>query len=79
MGIKKVAKTHTSSRKKTSAASSTMQGTKRVAAKAPKRAGKSASKRKLTEDEWRKLQKLTLKMCQMVYEDYQQGKFHRLF
>jgi hypothetical protein len=26
----------------------------------------------------RKLQEMTLKMFQMVYDDYQQGKFHRI-
>ena len=62
-------KTHTSSRNK-----------KRTAAKVSKSIGKSASKRKAAEtDRWKEIEKLTLKMFDMVYEDYQQGKFRRLF
>jgi hypothetical protein len=79
MAIKKAAKTHTSSRKKASASASTKGRTKKVSAKPSDRTGKSASKRKLTKAEWRKLQELNLKVLQTVYDDYQQGKFRLLF
>jgi len=79
MATKKATKTHTSSRKKASATSSTKRRTKKASAKPSKRTGKSASKRKLSDAEWRKLQKLTLKMFQTVYDDYQEGKFRPLF
>jgi hypothetical protein len=78
MPIKKAAKSHTSSRKKASASSSTKRRTKKTSAKTSKRGGKSGSKRKLSASEWRKLQELTLKAFQTVYDDYQEGKFRRL-
>jgi len=82
MPIKKVTKSHTSSRKKASASPPTKQrtkkATKKASAKTSKASGKSSSKRKLSEAEWRKLRERTLKMFQMVYDDYQQGKFHRI-
>jgi len=79
MPIKKIAKTHTSSRKRASASSSTKRRTKKASTKASKRAAKSEFEPNISEAEWLKLRKLTLKMCQMIYEDYQQGKFERLF
>lgn len=80
MPIKKTAKTHTSSRKKASASSSSKRRTKEASAKTAEKAGKSVSKRKkLSEAEWLKLRKRTLKMFQMVYDDYQRGDFHRIF
>jgi len=78
MATKKSRKTHTSSRKPV-ASSSTKRQTKKAPAKSSKRTAKSASKRKLTEAEWLKLRKLTLKMFQTVYDDYQAGKFRPLF
>jgi len=70
--------------KKASATSSTR--TKKAAAKRSsaaaksKVAGKSKKVKKKTERAaWlKKRDELTLKMFQMVYEDYQQGKFHRI-
>ena len=51
-----------------------------AAAKASKSAARSkAARKKAKELEDRKeLMERTLKMFQMVYEDYQQGKFHRI-
>lgn len=78
MPTKKATKTHTSSRKKAAATSATKGRTKKAPAKASKRTAKSPSKRKLSKAEWRELQELTLKMFQTVYDDYQEGKFHRI-
>jgi len=83
MPIKKVAKTHTSSRKKASASSPTKRRTKKVSAKASKRATKLRLTKKKAEElarekRLKKLMELTLKAFQMVYEDNQRGEFHRL-
>lgn len=82
MPIKKVAKTHTSSRKKASASSTTKRGTKKASAKASKRAAKPKLTKKQTEElarekRLKKLMKLTLKVFQMAYEANQRGEFHR--
>jgi hypothetical protein len=74
MPIKKQ-NSHTSIRKKASAPRA-----KKAAAKATKPATKpSAAKKKAEQLKRRKkLEELTLKMFQTVYDDYQQGKFHRI-
>jgi len=82
MPIEKVTKTHTSSRKKASATSSTKGRAKEIAAKASKRAAKSKLTKRQAEElarekRLKKLMKLTLKAFQMVYEDNQRGEFHR--
>jgi hypothetical protein len=80
MPIKKPAKTHTSSRKKASASSTPNRGTKKASAKTAKKTRNSSSaKKELSEAEWLKLRKRTLKMFQMIYDDYQRGEFHRIF
>jgi hypothetical protein len=80
MPIKKVAKTHTSSRKKASASSATK---RRTLAKASKQAAKPKLTKKQAEElarekRLKRLMKLTLKAFQMAYEDNQRGEFHRL-
>jgi len=79
MTIKKQ-KPHASVRKKASASPTTSPRAKKPAAKATKPATKlSAAKKKAAQLKQRKrLRELTLKMFQEVYEDYQQGKFHRI-
>jgi hypothetical protein len=68
MTIKKQSNTHTSARSK-----------KKTAAKASKSISKSASNRNTADTEQQKrLEKLTLKVFQTVYDDYQQGKFRRI-
>jgi hypothetical protein len=80
MPTKKQTKTHTSTRKKASALSATSSRSKKAASKASKSAGKSKSARKkLSERERRKLEELTLKMFQMTYDAYQQGKLNLIF
>jgi hypothetical protein len=79
MPIKKIAKSHTSTRKKASKSAALSRQTKKAASKAPNSAAKSKASKKndqLARDKRR--EELTLKMFQMVYEDYQQGKFHRI-
>jgi hypothetical protein len=70
---------HTSTRKKASASQSTSRA-KKAASKASKADQRlSAAKVKNKELQRRKkLEEQTLKMFQMVYDDYQQGKFHRI-
>ena len=70
---------HASTRKKASASLSTSRA-KKTATKASKAATKSSAAKKKNEQLKRrkKLEELTLKMFQMVYDDYQQGKFHRI-
>jgi hypothetical protein len=58
-------KTHTSSKRKKSS--------KKVSSSVGK------SKRKSKAEDERKLAELTIKMFQTVYDDYQEGKFHRIF
>jgi hypothetical protein len=53
-------------------------GKKKSAAKASKTGNKRRSKRKRFDDDLRELHEMTLKMFQMVYDDYQSGKFHRI-
>jgi hypothetical protein len=73
MPIKKQ-NSHSSVREKTSPR------TKKAASKASKTAAKSSAAKKKAEQlkQRKKLEELTLKMFQEVYEDYQQGKFHRI-
>jgi len=68
MTTKKTSKTHTSTRSK-----------KKSSTKASKARSKRGSKRKSAADDLRELQEMTLKMAQMVYDDYQQGKMRLLF
>jgi hypothetical protein len=79
MSIKKQ-KPHSSVRKKASASPSTSRRAKKTASKATKPAAKSSAAKKKAEQSKRRkrLRELTLKMFQEVYEDYQQGKFHRI-
>jgi hypothetical protein len=51
-----------------------------AAAKATKSGARSKAAKNRAKDleERKELMELTLKMFQMVYEDYQQGKFHRI-
>ena len=81
MQLKKI-KSHTSNQKKTSATSSTQRGTKKATLKAAKLTGKSKTVKKKDEAarlrREKKLEELTLKMFRQVYDDYQQGKFHRI-
>jgi len=71
---------HTSTRKKASASRSSSPRAKKAASKATKPAAKSSAAKKKAEQLKRRkrLSELTLKMFQEVYEDYQQGKFHRI-
>jgi hypothetical protein len=70
---------HTSARKKASASPSTSPRAKKAAAKASKRIGKSKASKTKERPAWlKKRDELTLKMFQEIYEDYQQGKFHRI-
>ena len=77
MTTKKNLKTHTSTRKKSSTPSSTSSRTRTKASKITANS-KAAKKREKELADRKKLAELTLKMFQMVYEDYQQGKFHRI-
>jgi len=70
---------HTSDRKKASASPSTSRHAKKAATKTTKSAAKSAKAKTKERPAWlKKRDELTLKMFQMVYDDYQQGKFHRI-
>ena len=71
---------HTSTRKKATASLSTSPRAKKAASKAPKPARKSSATKVRNQELKRrkKLEELTLKMFQEVYDDYQQGKFHRI-
>ena len=79
MAIKKQ-NSHTSTRKKASASLSTSPRAKKAASKASKSALKSHDAKMRDEElkQRKKLEELTLRMFQMVYDDYQQGKFHRI-
>ena len=71
---------HISTRKKPFGTQSTSSRKKKAAAKASKPASKSSAA-KMNDKELKrrkKLEELTLKMFQEVYDDYQQGKFHRI-
>ena len=80
MPVKKKQKSHTSARKKASTSLSIARLGKKAASKAIKPGAKSTTAKTKAEQLKRrkKLEQLTLKMFQMVYEDYQQGKFHRI-
>ena len=81
MAIKKKQKPHTSAaRKKDSASLSMSRRAKKAATKASKPARKSKAAKVKERPAWlKKRDELTLKMFQEVYEDYQQGKFNRIF
>jgi hypothetical protein len=73
MSLKKQ-NSHTSTRKKASAPRA-----KKAASKASKRVGKVKASKTKERPAWlKKRDELTLKMFQEIYEDYQQGKFHRI-
>ena len=81
MATKQSRKTHTSSRKKASASSTTKRRGKK-SAKASKRAAKPKLTKKQAEElakekRLKRLMKLTLKAFQMAYEANQRGEFHR--
>ena len=72
-------KPHSSTRKKSSASAATSPRTRKAASKASNRVNKSkAAKVKERPACLKKRDELTLKMFQEIYEDYQQGKFHRI-
>ena len=76
--IKKIQQPHTSASKKASAA---LHPSKKAASKASKAATAKSNVAKKKNEELKRrkeLEELTLKMFQMVYDDYQQGKFHRI-
>jgi len=74
---KKILKSHTSSRKKSSSAASR---TKKAASKAAKLTAKSKAARKKAKElkDHQELMELTLKAFQMAYEANQRGEFHRI-
>jgi hypothetical protein len=78
---KKVLKSHTPARKKSAASSATSTRSRKAASKAGKSTAKSKAARKKEKEleDHKKLMELTLKAFQMTYDDYQQGKFHRIF
>jgi len=80
MPIKEKEKPHASTRKKASASLSASPRAKKAASKATKPAAKTSAAKKKADEERRrkKLAERTLKMFQMVYDDYQHGKFHRI-
>jgi hypothetical protein len=90
MATKKKSNTHTSTAKKRSASkrSASLASSKRAAKKTAKRsqaATKAKTKSKKSEKTpkpgkmSKKLEEMTLKMFQMVYDSYQKGKFHPIF
>jgi len=80
MATKKLKTLTTSTRKKSSISPLTSSSPRLAASKVSKKTAKSkAAKEKAKELERRKeLFALAHKMFGMVYEDYQQGKFHRI-
>ena len=79
MTTKKKQKPHPSARKKSSASAAASPRTRKAASKASNRAGKSKAAKIKERPAWlKKRDELTLKMFQEIYEDYQQGKFHRI-
>jgi len=83
---KKILKSHTPTRKKAVASSATSTRSRKAASKAAKSTAKSkaaktkAAKKKAKElEDHKKLMEMTLKAFQMTYDDYQRGKFHRIF
>jgi hypothetical protein len=68
-----IKKTHTSARKKAPSSSSTSRRTK-----TSKAARKSKAAKKNEKMSRKELMELTLKMFRQTYDDYQQGKFHRI-
>jgi len=80
MAIKKTSKSHASTRKKASASATLSPRTRKAASNVSKSAGKAKlTKKQKMELNRRKREDLTLKMFQMVYDDYQQGKMRLLF
>jgi len=78
---KKILKSHTPARKKSAASSAASTRSRKAATKAAKSTARSkAAKKKAKElEDRKKLMELTLKAFQMTYDDYQRGKFHRIF
>jgi hypothetical protein len=79
MPIKKIAKSHTSTRKKASKSATLSPQAKKAASKATKSAAKSKASKKndqLARDKRR--EELTLRAFRMAYEANQRGEFHRL-
>jgi hypothetical protein len=74
----KKTKTHTSVSKKSAALSSSSKRAKKVTSKRSESVRKFERPKKMSEAWLKKKQELTLKVFQMVYEDYQQGKFRRI-
>ena len=81
MEVKKT-KSHTSNRKKASAATSTPRRTKKAASKARKLPAKSKAPKNKDEAarlrREKKLEELTLRAFRMAYESNQRGEFNRL-
>jgi hypothetical protein len=81
MATNKHSNSHNSTAKKRSASSAILARTKKAASKRSQPAAKTKKSKKQTEERpaWlKKRDELTLKMFQMVYESYQQGKFRRI-
>jgi hypothetical protein len=80
MPIKKIAKSHTSTRKQASKSATPSRRTKKAVSKAPKSAAKTkASKKKADElARIKRRQELTLRAFRMAYEANQRGEFQRL-
>jgi len=72
-------KPHTSVRKKAAESNVTSSRTKKAASKASKATAKKKAAKTKERPAWlKKRDELTLKMFQEIYEDYQQGNFHRI-
>jgi hypothetical protein len=80
MAKRKTSKPHSSARKKPAMRAAKSIRTKKAASKRSQTATKFKKPKKSTErPAWlKKRDELTLKMFQMVYDDYQQGKFRRI-
>ena len=81
MATKKTSNTHNSTAKKRSASSALSAPTKKAAPKRSQSPTKAKTKPKKSKRPTmsKKTEEMTLKMFQMVYEDYQKGKFHPIF
>jgi hypothetical protein len=75
---KKASKPHTSA-KKASNSSRTKNAGAKTSSKSLMTKSKGPKPKRLSEKERKKLAELTVKMFQTVYDDYQAGKFHKIF
>jgi hypothetical protein len=80
MPTNKQTKTHTHSRKKASALSAASSRSKKAASKLlTSTIDNKPGRKRLSKRERRKLEQLTLKMFQMTYDAYQEGKLQLIF